>query len=65
MTIYDSYAVSIFSVYLVFTYTIVAMTSVPSRTEVYMCVKFAKIQPAAKGNMVVHCGGKMIQISFC
>ena len=25
-----------------------------------MCVQFAKNQPASKGNMVVHCGGKMM-----
>ena len=64
MTVYDSYAVSaLFPTG--YHFVVVAMTSVPSRTEVYMCVRFATNQPAAKGNMVVHCGGKMIQISFC
>lgn len=27
------------------------------RITVYVCVRFADIQPAAKGNMFVHCGG--------
>jgi phosphatidylserine synthase len=29
-----------------------------------MCVQFATNQPAPKGNMVVHCGGKMMIFSF-
>ena len=29
-----------------------------NKIEVYMCVQFAKNQPASKGNLVVHCGGK-------
>ena len=26
--------------------------------DVYMCVQFATNQPAPKGNLVAHCGGK-------
>ena len=29
-----------------------------------MCVQFATNQPAPKGNLVVHCGGKKIILPF-